>query len=55
MITEAQKKATNLMEDADKLLTGARQKASDVVEQGTKIAGAAKAGLDAFNKERKRP
>jgi len=54
LITDAQKKANTLIDDADKLLSGARQKASGVVEEGAKIANAAKAGLDAFNQERKR-
>ena len=54
LITDAQKKANTLIDDADKLLSGARQKAGGVVEEGAKIANAAKAGLDAFNQERKR-
>lgn len=54
LITEAQKKANTLIGDADKLLTGARQKAGSALEEGTKVTNAVKAGLDAFKEERKR-
>ena len=54
LISDAQKKANTLIEDADKILTGTHQKVTGIVEEGAKIAGAAKAGMDAFKQERKR-
>ncbi len=54
LISEAKQKAETLLHDADKILTDARQKVVPVVEQGTKVADAVKAGVEAYKEERRK-
>jgi gas vesicle protein len=54
LISDTKAKATSLIEDADKILVDARQKAGVVVEEGTKVKNAVKAGVEAFKEERGR-
>ncbi len=54
LITDAKRKADTLLVDAEKVLTGARQKVTTVTEEGARVKGAVKAGVDAFKEERRR-
>jgi gas vesicle protein len=54
LISDAKKKADTLLSDADRVLSDARQKAGNAVEEGTRLKGAVKAGIDAFKEERRR-
>ncbi|HUI64673.1 MAG TPA: YtxH domain-containing protein [Bacteroidota bacterium] len=54
LITEAKQKADSLLQDADKIITSARTKAGPLAEEGSRLKGALKAGLDAFKDERRR-
>ena len=54
LITDARKKAGSLIEDADKVLTDAKQKVVPAVEEGVRIKNALKAGVDAYKEERRR-
>jgi hypothetical protein len=54
LISDAQKKAHTLLEDADKVISGARGKAGTIVEEGTRVKNALKAGMDAYKDERSR-
>jgi len=52
MITDARKRAETLLQDAEKVLTGAKEKASGIAGEGEKIRDAMKAGVDTFKEER---
>jgi len=54
LITEAKQRADSLLQDADKIITSARTKAGPLSEEGSRLKGALKAGLDAFKDERRR-
>jgi hypothetical protein len=43
------------MEDADKIITGVREKTGNLVEKSGQLKTAVKAGVDAFKEERTRP
>jgi len=62
LITEAKKKAGSLLEDANKILNVAKEKTSTayestkekIVDEGTKIKDAIKAGVEAYKEEREK-
>ena len=54
LISEAKKKADSLLEDADKVISDARQKVGPIVQEGTKVKEAVKAGVEAYKEERRR-
>jgi gas vesicle protein len=54
LISEAKKKADSLLEDADKVISDARQKVGPIVQEGVKVKEAVKAGVEAFKEERRR-
>lgn len=54
VISEAQSQASSLLEDADRVLSGVKQRAASVVEEGIKIKEAVKAGVETFKQERER-
>lgn len=54
LLTATQRKMNSLLEDAEHALSSARTKTDKVVEQGTRVKAAARAGVDAFQEERKR-
>lgn len=54
IITDAKKKAGTLIVDADKIISDARQKATPVMEEASRLKHAVKAGVDAFKDERRK-
>jgi gas vesicle protein len=54
LMSDAKRKADTLLEDADKVLIDARQRVAPVVEEGSKLRDAVKAGVEAFKEERQR-
>ena len=54
LISSAQDQASTLIHDADKILSGAKQKTGAILEEGARLKGAVKAGVDAFKEERER-
>jgi gas vesicle protein len=54
LISEAKKKADSLLDDADKVISDARQKVGPIVQEGVKVKEAVKAGVEAFKEERRR-
>jgi gas vesicle protein len=54
LISDAKRKADSLLVDADKIISDARTKSSPIVEEGTRIKNAVKAGMDAYKDERRR-
>ena len=54
LISEAKTKADSLLEDADKVISDARQKVAPVVQEGVKVKEAVKAGVEAYKEERRR-
>jgi gas vesicle protein len=54
LITDAKRKADTLLVDADKIISDARTKAAPIVEEGSRIKNAVKAGMDAYKEERRR-
>jgi gas vesicle protein len=54
LITDAHSKAHSLLEDADKVISDAKLKAGRIVEEGTRVKDAVKAGMDAYKQERSR-
>jgi gas vesicle protein len=50
LVVDAKKKAETLLEDAEKIIVQAKGRAT---EEGGKIKGAIKAGIDAYKEERK--
>jgi gas vesicle protein len=54
LISDAKKKADSLLVDADKIISDARTKAAPIVEEGTRLKNAVKAGMDAYKDERRR-
>ncbi len=54
LITEAKKEADTLLHDADRILSGARQKTATLAEEGSRMKDAVKAGVDAYKEERRK-
>ena len=54
LITDAKKKSESLLVDAEKVITDAKQKAGTALEEGTRLKGAVKAGVDTFKEGRRR-
>ena len=54
LISSAQDQANTLIQDADRILSGAKQKTGAILEEGARLKGAVKAGVEAFKEERER-
>jgi gas vesicle protein len=54
LVTDATQRAQTLIQDADKVLSGVRQKATNIVEEGSRLKDAVKAGVEAYKTERSR-
>lgn len=54
LVTDATQKAQSLIQDADKVISGARQKATHLAEEGGRLKDAVKAGVEAYKNERAR-
>ncbi len=54
LITEAKKEADSLLHDADRVLSGARQKSATLAEEGARVKNAVKAGVEAYKEERRK-
>jgi gas vesicle protein len=54
LITQAKKRADTLLADAEKVITDAKQKTGTIVEEGTRLKDAVKAGVETYKEERRR-
>ncbi len=54
VISDAKEKAGSLLQDADKVLSGVKDRANSLVDQGVKVKDAVQAGVDAYKHERNR-
>lgn len=54
LISDAKSQANSLLQDADKVLNTMKQRSGSILEEGTRVKEAVKAGMDAYKQERNR-
>lgn len=52
LVSEAKKKAETILGDAERIMAGARERTGAIVEEGSKIKAAFRAGVDAYKSEK---
>ncbi len=52
LVSDAKKKAETILGDAERIMSGVREKSGSAVDEGTKIKAAFRAGLDAYKSEK---